>query len=335
MTHIADFREVMAHLWRGGAWANYWTQDTGRFYTSKRSGKQVEAHETFWFPVGRFPALPASWEGRNCYFGVHPCTAIPKTYSDGRPARPDSVRSRLDHIASINCFFGEFDAKDWNGGKGAILAHLEGLLAAGLPFPTVIVDSGGGLHCYWLLEDTVAVTDSNRDQLRRMQYAWVDLVRSDGNAKDMARVLRIPGTLNRKPAYAPAFPMVSIVEGDARRMFSFEDFAELTAPLLDRQNEPTDGTRTYTTSDTMLSAATALQRLSTHRRDEYGDWVNVGIALKNSLGDSIGYTLWRDWSAGSQKYDEQECKAKWDKLPKESKLTVASLVYWAQEDSPR
>lgn len=329
--HITDFREVMAHLWRGGAWANYWTPDTGRFYTSKRTGKQVEAHETFWFPVGRFPALPASWAERNCYFGVHPCTAIPKTYSDGKPARPDSVRSRLDHIAAVNCFFGEFDAKDWSGGKAAIMAHLEGLLAAGLPFPTVIVDSGGGLHCYWLLEDTVPVTGDNRDQLRRMQYAWVDLVRSDDNAKDMARVLRVPGTLNRKPAYAPDFPAVHVVEGDRRRVYAFEEFTALTAPLLDRQNEPTDSARTYTTTDTMLSAAMALQRLGPDWRDDYRKWVNVGMALKTSLGDSVGFTLWRDWSAGSRKYDEHECSKKWGELPAQSELTVASLVYWTRE----
>lgn len=328
---ITDFREVMAHLWRGGKWANYWTPDTGRFYTSKRTGKQVEAHETFWFPIGRFPSVPASWAERNCYFGVHPCTAIPATYTNGKPARPHSVRSRLDHVAAVNCFFGEFDAKDFDGGKAAIMAHLEKLLSDGLPFPTVIVDSGGGLHCYWLLEDTATVTEDNRDRLRRVQYAWVDLVRSDDNAKDMARVLRVPDTYNRKPQYAPDFPKVCIVEGDRRRLFSLELFADLTAPLIDRQNEPTADARTYTTTDTMLSAAMALQRLGADWCDDYGRWVNVGIALKTSLGDSVGFTLWRDWSARSRKYDERECSEKWGELPANSELTVASLVYWSRE----
>lgn len=333
---ITDFRQVLAHLWRGGAWANYWTPDTGRYFTNKRTGKQEEGSETFWFPADRLPPVPASWADRNVYFGVHPCTAVPSTYTNGKPAKPAWVRSRLDHIAAVNCFFAEFDAKDW-GGKAAITAHLEKLLADRLPFPTVIVDSGGGYHAYWLLEDTQRVTDETRDQLRRMQYAWVDLVRSDGNAKDMARVLRVPGTLNRKPHYGPDFPTVSIVEGDSRRLYRFEEFASLTAHLLERQNERTGeraGARTFTTADTMLSAAAALQRLNTRRRDDYGDWVNVGMALKTSLGDSIGFTLWRDWSAGSQKFDEGECQAKWNRLPKESALTVASLVYWAQEDSP-
>ncbi len=119
-----------------------------------------------------------------------------------------------------------------------------------------------------------------------------------------------------------------------RRVFRMQDFEALTAPLLERQNESAGPARTYTTTDSMLQAALALQRLSPARRDEYSEWVSVGLALKTSLGESVGFTLWRDWSAGSPKYDEQECEKKWASLPQHSDLTVASLVYWAREDSP-
>jgi len=43
--------------------------------------------------------------------------------------------------------------------------------------------------------------------------------------------------------------------------------------------------------------------------DPYGEWISVGIDLC-SLGN-IGFALWDEWSATSDKYDHQECVKKW------------------------
>jgi hypothetical protein len=49
-------------------------------------------------------------------------------------------------VCAVNCLYADYDAKDWPGGKEAILQHL---LALPWP-PTVIIDSGGGYHVYHL-----------------------------------------------------------------------------------------------------------------------------------------------------------------------------------------
>lgn len=143
-----------------------------------------------------------------------------------------------EYVAAVNCFYAEFDAKDWDGDKAAIFAHLDTLPL----YPSVIIDSGGGYHCYWLLEYTVTVTDDNRDTLRTMQAAWVQLVGGDDGSKDFARMLRVPGTLNVKPEYGPDFPTVTVAEANYKRLFMFVDFEDFTQHL--RQTPESDATPT-------------------------------------------------------------------------------------------
>jgi hypothetical protein len=214
---------LLSHLHQGGAWAHYWT-DTGK--------------ESLWFPVDKRTALPAKWTRQNVYFSVHPCREIPPTNSKGEPATRRAVRVQNGYVAAVNCFYAEFDAKHWEGGKASIFAHLDTLPL----YPSVIIDSGGGYHCYWLLEYTVTVTDDNRDTLRAMQAAWVQLVGGDDGSKDFARVLRVPGTLNVKEEYGPDFPTVTTIEANYKRLFPFVDFEEFTEHL--RQTPEPEATPT-------------------------------------------------------------------------------------------
>jgi hypothetical protein len=77
--------------------------------------------------------------------------------------------------------------------------------------PSIVVNSGGGLHVYWLLRTPL---DLQRDYpgaqsiLRRLAKGVADIV--DVECSEPARVLRIPGSLNFKKDYDP--PRVVIVE---------------------------------------------------------------------------------------------------------------------------
>ena len=179
---------------------------------------------SLWYPIGRRCAIPAGWADRNVYWAVHPCREIPPANAQGQPRKPHHVRGQLAHIAAVNCLFAEFD-----GGADRALQHLEALPY----YPTAVIHSGGGLHCYWILEDTAAVTDSNRAELAYVQAAWVDLVGGDDGAKDLARVLRVPGTCNYKPERRLSdggFPKVTILEYHPYRVYDLARLAALLPP---------------------------------------------------------------------------------------------------------
>jgi putative DNA primase/helicase len=88
---------------------------------------------------------------------------------------------------------------------------------SGLPTPTVWVHSGGGLYPWWLLEEPVVVDDDNRTGLAELSQAWQDVIGRSATALglhygtgvgDLARVLRVPGSINRKEGLARACRLI-------------------------------------------------------------------------------------------------------------------------------
>ena len=74
-----------------------------------------------------------------------------------------------------------------------------------LPFtPSIIINSGYGLHAYYIWAEPLAITDQNRDEIKRRNNRLLDVVRQKANGKkidgvgDLPRILRTPGTFNYK-----------------------------------------------------------------------------------------------------------------------------------------
>lgn len=87
------------------------------------------------------------------------------------------------------------------------------ITASGLPEPTLWIHSGGGLYPWHLLHEPTLVTADNRDDMATLAARWqlVILAASEQlgygygyGVGDLARVLRIPGTINRKAGLARA-----------------------------------------------------------------------------------------------------------------------------------
>lgn len=105
---------------------------------------------------------------------------------------------------------------------------------AGFDLPTVFHHSGGGLNGYWLLDEPRPVTDGDRGpeaQLSarlhdELKHAAARLGLHYGPLGDMARVMRLPGTWNRKPGMPGGAVLCATVEGGTGRRFSWD---ELTA----------------------------------------------------------------------------------------------------------
>lgn len=63
---------------------------------------------------------------------------------------------------------------------------------AGVPYPSLIVHSGHGYHCYWLLQETAG------KEIQPLLKALQEKLAADAKATDVARILRVPDTMNVK-----------------------------------------------------------------------------------------------------------------------------------------
>lgn len=271
--------DILRFLHRGGEWSYFWT---------------MPDKKTTWYKTGsRIPEPP---KADGVYFGVHP--------TDQNKA---NGRGSLDIISAINCLFSEFDEKDFDN-QQTLNNHLTKLELS----PSIRIKSGGGVHCYWLLDQPYKLHDQDaRDHARRLQARWVQFTGGDQGSKDLARVLRMPGTLNKK--YDPPRP-VEIEYCDLQRVFSLAELAaELPpeAPQIEYssvarvQQMPSDQAGDY-----WLQRAT--QRAQVGNRNYTGLWLalqlrDAGLSqpeVKNLLLDYQGRV-----TNGGNPYTEEEAIA--------------------------
>jgi len=312
-TSPLDTQKLLDFLHRGGQYAYIWT---------------LHDKKSAWYRIGESHPLPQG--GSDVYFGVHPCTQIPSTNSTGKPAATGMVRAQLPYIAAINALFSDFDAKCFGDDKTVTLSHINELP---LP-PSVIIDSGGGYHCYWLLDKTFHLdSQPTRDRAVRIQKAWVAYVQGDEGAKDLARILRLPGMLNTK--YQPT-RQVGFVKFDLSCLYEFEDLEALALGTL-ADIARTDALEQSSKVNHVITmeidqVRSLLSRLSIDRCNAYKGWIEVGMALSELGGD--GLLLWDEWSKHSTKYRPGECADKWRSFIPGHGLNIGSLVFWADQDSP-
>lgn len=185
--------DFVAHLHRGGPYAYLWrlSDKQSRYFSTDQQLPQTVSADV--------------------YMGVHPVIC----------RRPPGERGRIEDVAAINCLFAEFDAKDY-GTKDEVRAHLEAVAAL---WPSVIVDSGGGWHCYWLLDQPFPLRDNaTRTDIEALQAAFVRGIGGDVAAKDLARVLRLPGTQNAK--YDPPRPVMLLEDHREGAIYTLEEMRQ-------------------------------------------------------------------------------------------------------------
>lgn len=135
------------------------------------------------------------------YFGVNP-----------RDARGGEAR----HVSTCRSLVADFD-----GGIGWPEAR-QRIEDAGLPDPSAVVASGGGVHAYWRLAEPI--DPASWSGLQRGLAAMLD---SDTKITDPPRVMRLPGTVNRKPARNGARCEILQLAGDHYELAEFADCAAI------------------------------------------------------------------------------------------------------------
>ncbi|MCA1433116.1 hypothetical protein I6F33_09035 [Bradyrhizobium sp. BRP20] len=102
--------------------------------------------------------------------------------------------------------------------RGFVLKHIARLKYQ----PSIIVFSGGGVHCYWLLKEPLQTQDE-MDRIEAVLRQLADVSAGDLPVCEVARVLRLPGTHNTKDG---AFTEVEIIELHPERRYNIEDLEE-------------------------------------------------------------------------------------------------------------
>ncbi|MCY2953777.1 MAG: DNA-primase RepB domain-containing protein [Planctomycetota bacterium] len=194
--------------------------------------------------------------GWNVYVGVNPRVRHGGTAADVKFAR---------------CIFSDFD-------KTTIEAVLAKLAKLKLPPPTLIVNSGHGVHVYWRLDEPQA----NRVAWQTLQADLIILIKSDPAVKGWPQVMRLPGFLNVKADPVPC----TIIEGDPTRRYLWEDLRQMIpSPTKKVKVAKHHAAQTVTTPTPNTSADSeagispdelldiALRRVGSGTRHQIGVWL--------------------------------------------------------------
>jgi hypothetical protein len=270
-----------------------------------------------------------------------------QTFDDNKQ-RKDSSLARLlhgtldqhfDELCRLNAMgagiFVPVNETDLKGRTKANIVNVRAVFQEadrqGIPVPSlephiVVQTSQGKFHRYWLTHEHEAALREYDGVMRTM----VDQYGSDPNARDLARVLRLPGFLHMKDAANPF--LVCIVEASQAQPYTWEQITAVIPPLPASESTKPQGAQGSFGKDhwRVLSAVKAL-----NSDCEYGVWLAVGMALHHGAsGGLTGFIFWDDWSAQGNSYRDGETKYKWSTFGKGNgaQLTLATLFHHAAQN---
>ena len=124
------------------------------------------------------------------------------------------------------------------------------------PFPLlpsmIVATSPGHFHRYWLLADDWPADERGRADFAAVMERMVESYGSDKNAKDISRVLRVPGFLHRKSKRRIKFIFLKQADAVIAAQRSSQRFPRSIAP---RKRTPSGAGR----GKTMMSGASAVR----------------------------------------------------------------------------
>lgn len=173
---------------------SYVSKKDGKTYWSGRACKTAEEMVEAVIFANRSP------QTKDVYFALSTQRLAESRTINGK-AVLTPVRSQ-QNVAHLRSLYVDIDVKDgaYADQREALVALAQFVRDAGMPSPTALVSSGsGGLHVYWALDKPLTLAEwqplanSLAEATRRHKLMCDTACTVDG-----ARILRVPGTLNRK-----------------------------------------------------------------------------------------------------------------------------------------
>ena len=184
--------------------------------------------------------------------------------------------------------------------------------------PHIEVESSPGKHHRYVLVDGCPL-----DGFTAMQERMVQDYGSDPNAKDLSRVLRLPGFFHQKD---PTHPHMARITAESDELpLPYAEAMRIFPPVQQgARPAPSDTGHQVGNLEEVQLALSAIDHqvnsweevqsaLSVLNPDMgYNDWLAVGMGLHNwSGGSAAGLEAWGRWSSNGAKYQKGECSGKW------------------------
>lgn len=305
---VADAAGFLALLWQGAGGDGWLT-----FFAKAPEGKKATAA----FPVSKL-AEAHNWamvqaKTANVWHGVGLRKADP---GKGR-------RGEAEDVVALPGVWMDLDVK----GPGHAQENLPATIEEALDFinalplkPTLIVFTGGGLQPYWLFPELLRLS-SKAEWTRakalseRWQRAIIGMGRDRGwkldNTADLPRVLRLPGTWNRKTGQ-PVPVTVPAEHVDLTARYSLDAIEAVLPPAETPQTARDQAEARDDVADADLSLIVGKCAWVRHCRDDAAslpepEWY---AALSVLVRCKDGARLAHAWSKAHPKYSQVETDAK-------------------------
>lgn len=108
-------------------------------------------------------------------------------------------KRKSSNVRQFRALFQDMDIVQLGFEKAETVYMIWGLYYEGkIPKPTMIIDSGRGIHVYWRIENAPYGAWNTWQELQDYLYYQLKHIGADKKATDSARVLRLPNTINSK-----------------------------------------------------------------------------------------------------------------------------------------
>ncbi len=175
--------------------------------------------------------LGAKGVDHNIYFSVNPTL---------KPVRKKAEREDIAALAFLHVDIDPRPGQELEAERARALDLLTQRLPESVPPPTWVIDSGGGYHAYWTLDEPLSIHGDSSKYEEAKRYNQQLEILFDGDAcHNVDRIMRLPGTINRpdanKIAKGRSARLAAVVAHEGERVYPLSAFTP--APLVQSSSD--------------------------------------------------------------------------------------------------
>jgi hypothetical protein len=237
-----------------------------------------------------------------------------------------SGRGKITDTYAFSVIGMDIDIADPNKPNKSLPADIDEAVAAletlQLP-PSIYVNSGSGLHAYWVLEEDLVVTDESdlkhaRDFVANFYRGLVSNLPQYNfdHTQDLARSFRMPGSTNLKDPSNPK--VVSVRELHSERIYSHDEIIDASISVAAKERAVKIATVDIDDDNVrvdlnLMAAGCGWVRDALAHGDiaTYETWWGMASLLSNVDG---GLEIFQEWSKTHPDYDLETTEVKFEQV---------------------